>query len=447
MVIQTRNEKTEAYGKLISLLDPGSFMEIGAHISARLTRFYDPKEVVESDGVITGYGTIDGQLVYIFAQDGDVMGGSFGEMHGRKILNLYQHALKARAPIVGLLDCQGFRIEEGLDGLNLFGQLYSVQAQASRSIPQIMAVIGRCGGGMSFSAEMADFTLVEKERGELFVNPQSIVENSIGDNPFTEATDDGTYPWEELVTNIRELVEILPPSAAMIPEPGETTDDLNRLCPNLAALTGDGRGILREISDEGYFLEIRPAMGEDMVTGFIKLDGYPIGAIACNTVDGEKKLSVKGVEKATNLIEVCSRFNIPLLFIIDTEGYRAGVEEEKYLPWASSKMIKALTAANVPKVNLITGSNFGSAYSMMNSKGMGADYVFMWDTAEVSIVNPRQAIEMLYGSYDEEKEREYQESCSSATALARRGYADRIIKPEETRKYLTGAFETFVNSI
>ena len=445
MIIKTK-DRTQALARIEDILDPGSFMEIGEHITAHLTSFYDPGEVTESDGVITGYGTVDSHLVFVFSQDAEVMGGTFGEMHGRKIKDLYARALKAKAPVIGIMDCKGFRIEEGLDGLDIFASLYAMQARAAERIPQIIAVVGDCGGGMSLSAVMADFVFIEKEKGNIFVNSQNLVENDLGGSGYISAFDDGRYDWSEIVGNVQALIRLLPPSADYDPLPAAVTDDLNRPCLAMAEHAGDARYIIREIADDHYFFEAQPDKAEDLITGFIRLAGWPVGVVACNEVDGENRITSAGCDKATSIVNLCRKFNLPLLTITDTEGYKTTEENEKYLPNAAGRLIKALTALTTPKVNLIVDRVYGSAYSLMNSKGLGADYVFMWNTAEVSILNPHQAVEMIYGKYDAELAAKYEETYTSALALARRGYVDKVIQPEDTRKYLIGAFETFINS-
>jgi acetyl-CoA carboxylase carboxyltransferase component len=274
MKVKPSEERTTAAGKIVQLLDAGSFMEMGERVSARYTEFYHPGEVTESDGVITGYGTIDGNLVFIYAQDADVMGGTFGEQHGLKIVHLYEQAIKSKAPVIGLIGCQGFRIEEGLDGLHQFANLYGIKSYATGFIPQIDVVIGQCGGGMSISAEMADFTFVEKDKGSIFVNPQSVVENAIGDNPHISAFDDGTYEWEDIKSRVRWLIDNLPGCSEFVPEIDAIADeDLNRNCDGIAAKLGDGKAMLAEISDDGYIMEMCPDFGQDMVTGLMKLCG------------------------------------------------------------------------------------------------------------------------------------------------------------------------------
>ena len=447
MQVKSNDAKATVMRKINDLLDAGSFMEVGEHVSARFTDFYQPDSVLESDGVVIGYGTIDGNLVFVYAQNSEVMGGTFGEMHGRKIVKLYSRAMKAGAPVIGLLDCAGFRIEEGLDGLNQFAKLYAVQAEASGKIPQIAAVIGQCGGGMSLSAEQNDFLFVEKDNGSLFVNPKGVVTNDIGDNASISATNDGEYEWKEIAAKIKKLVAAIPANSNVMAAVSELSDaELNRECAGLASKAGDAKAILTDISDNGELLETAPEFGRDMVTGFIKIAGQTVGVAACNAVDGEKRLTADGLDKAADLVDFCDRFGLPILTITDTDGFDTKSSNEKYLPAAAGRLLKALTAADGLKINLVTGNVTGSAYSLLNSRGLGADYTFMWDSAVASIVNPRQAVEVLFGKWSQENEDKYKEVQSGALALARHGLVDKVIAPEDTRKYLIGAFQTFVNS-
>ena len=447
MQVKSNDAKATVMRKINDLLDAGSFMEVGEHVSARFTDFYQPDSVLESDGVVIGYGTIDGNLVFVYAQNSEVMGGTFGEMHGRKIVKLYSRAMKAGAPVIGLLDCAGFRIEEGLDGLNQFAKLYAVQTEASGKIPQIAAVIGQCGGGMSLSAEQNDFLFVEKDNGSLFVNPKGVVTNDIGDNASISATNDGEFEWKEIAAKIKKLVAAIPANSNVMADVSELSDaELNRECAGLASKAGDAKAILTDISDNGELLETAPEFGRDMVTGFIKIAGQTVGVAACNAVDGEKRLTADGLDKAADLVDFCDRFGLPILTITDTDGFDTKSSNEKYLPAAAGRLLKALTAADGLKINLVTGNVTGSAYSLLNSRGLGADYTFMWDSAVASIVNPRQAVEVLFGKWSQENEDKFKEVQSGALALARHGLVDKVIDPEETRKYLIGAFQTFVNS-
>lgn len=274
-----KKKVTMAEQRIRQLLDYGSFMEIGEAVTARLTDFYTPgTQDKPSDGVITGYGTIDGQLVYVFSQDVAVLGGTYGEMHGQKINRLYQMAMKTKAPIIGFLDCHGFRIEEGLDSLDKFARLYALQAQASGLIPQIMAVVGRCGGGMSIAANMADFVFVEKENGRLFLNPGNAIDRSFDEIVDQADFTDARMSCDEILESIRTLIHtLLPANTSRRPRQKPCSDDLNRLCPGIAEKTGDGRAILQDISDDGFFFETRRDSGAGMVTGFIMLDGIVVG--------------------------------------------------------------------------------------------------------------------------------------------------------------------------
>ena len=447
MKVITSDERTAVISRVIELLDPGSFMEMGERVSARYTEFYHPDSVVESDGVVTGYGTINGSLVFIYAQDNEVMGGTFGEQHGRKIVDLYERAIKAKAPVIGLLDCAGFRIEEGLDGLYQFAKLYKIQTKASKKIPQISAVIGQCGGGMSIAAQMSDFLYIEKDKGSIFVNPQGVVGNAIGDNPYVMALDDGELEWEEIMENIRMIIDMLPSSTDFAPEILEVSDEeLNRSCEGIGDMLGDAKAILAELSDDGRLLEYRGRRGRSMITGFMRIAGQTVGVVACNEFEGRKRISAAGCNKAAALINMCTKFHLPVITITDTDGYKTDSTTETFLPTAAGRMLTALTSSDVPKLNLVTGSIVGSAYSMMNSKGLGADYVFMWNTANVSIVEPRQATEVIFGTWTSELEQQYRDTQSSAVALARHVFVDKVIAPEDSRKYLIGALQVFMNS-
>ena len=255
---------------------------------------------------------------------------------------------------------------------------------------------------------------------------------------------DATCPF---VRKIHDIVDILPSSSKFAPNVLEVSDeDLNRSCDGIEDSLGDARAILAELSDDGRLIECRSDEGQSIVTGFIRIAGMPLGVVACNEYEGKKRLTAAGCNKAAKLIDLCTRFHIPLLTITDTDGYNTDSATEILLPSAAERMVRALTAADVPKINLVTGSIVGSAYSMMNSKGLGADYVFMWDTANVSIVEPRQATEVIFGKWSSELEQQFRDTQSSAVALARHGFADKVIAPEDSRKYLIGALQTFVNS-
>ncbi|MCI8609033.1 MAG: carboxyl transferase [Firmicutes bacterium] len=449
MYVADRTQMTTGMKRIYDMLDLGSFVEIGEGITARLTDFYGPDTIEESDGVITGYGTVGGNLVYVFSQDGDVMGGTFGEMHGKKIRNLYKLAMKSQAPVIGLLDSKGFRVEEGVDGLDQFGKLYGTMARAGREILQVMAVYGPCGGGMSIAAGMADFLFVE-ESGSLFINSPGVMDTAMGDVAGQEIYTDGKLTAKEISQRIRQLIELLPAGSSFLPEQRNCGDNLNRTCPEVEKALGDGAAILKAVSDQNFFLEVRPNYGKEMTTGFIKLNGLVVGGMANSRVEkAHGRLTADGLDKAAHFIELCDKLNIPVITMTDTDGFDTDATQERLLPKAAHRFLMALTSAEVPKINMIMGNISGTAYSLLNSKGLGADYVFMWKDAKVRLIDSRQAAEIINPKADpktmEEQANAYEESHCSSIALARHGYVDKVIHPEDSRKYLIGALDTFAN--
>ena len=261
------------------------------------------------------------------------------------------------------------------------------------------------------------------------------------------ALDDGELEWEEIMENIRMIIDMLPSSTDFAPDILEVSDEeLNRSCEGIGGMLGDAKAILAELSDDGRLLEYRGRGGRSMITGFMRIAGQTVGVVACNEIEGRKRISAAGCNKAAALINMCTKFHLPVITITDTDGYKTDSTTETFLPTAAGRMLTALTSSDVPKLNLVTGSIVGSAYSMMNSKGLGADYVFMWDTANVSIVEPRQATEVIFGTWTSELEQQYRDTQSSAVALARHGFVDKVIAPEDSRKYLIGALQVFMNS-
>ena len=406
MIAAERVSITKAFQRIHQILDKGSFVEIGGHIIARRTDFYTAEGAMASDGVITGYGTIDGRLVYLFSQDGEIMGGSFGEMHGRKLCRLYGLAMRAKAPVIGLVDCSGLRLEEGADSLDAFSSLYKMDAEASHKILQIMVICGKCSGGMAVAAEMADIV-------------------------FSDCTD--------LRKRLRSLVDLLPANTMQFPEQLPCDDDLNRICPGMAEKRGDGRAILKELSDNSFFFEIEPDRGRDVATGFLCLNGCTVGGIASQSGVSDSKITAEGFDKTASFVDLCGKVHIPILTVADGRGFD-GIRE-------AGRLVKALASISVPKVSLIAGKIFGSIYSIWNTKGIGADYVFMWDCAEAGLIDPQTAAEILYPQAElstlRKRAEDYRQTYCSPMALARHGCVDKIIKPEESRKYILGAFQTF----
>lgn len=458
------NSTNSARQRISSLLDQQSFMEIGAMVTARNTDFDLSQSDTPSDGVITGYGLIDGNLVYVYSQDASVLGGTIGEMHSKKIASVYQMAMKMGAPVIGLIDCAGMRLQESVDALDSFGEIYAAQVAASGVVPQISAVFGSCGGGLAAVPALSDFAYIEKEYGKVFVNsPNAVKGNHVGKCDTAGAEYQGSNTGcidsvgtaEEILAEIRQLVCVLPGNNAECGREDECTDDLNRKCANLAGCKEDTRLALAQISDGNLFVEAKKGFAKNMVAGFIKLNGKTIGAVANATAvydeNGEKAesfeaaLTARGCNKAAEFVNFCDAFDIPVLSLVNVEGFGNTECSEKNLPKAMARMTAAFAGATVPKVNVIIGNAYGSAYVMMNSKSIGADLVYAWEGSKVGMMDAALAAKIMYegkpADVIAEKTKAYQKLQSSVETAARRGQVDLIIAPEDTRKYAAAAFE------
>lgn len=465
----SKSAQASSRRRIEALLDDNSFVEIGSRVSARSTDFNMTAQETAGDGVVTGYGTIEGGLVYVYSQDAEVMGGSMGEMHAKKIAGLYRMAMKMGAPVVGLLDCSGLRLQEATDALDAFGQLYLNQTLASGVIPQIAVVFGSCGGGMAVSSAMADFVFMEKDSA-LYVNsPNALAGNdeaacntALADFQSKEAgLVDGIGSEEEILAQIRSLISILPANNEDDMSYDECTDDLNRLTEDLAGWTGDTARALAEISDDRFFMELKKDYDPSMVTGFIRLNGTTVGCVANRTEEydgeGEKtaeyeaSLSARGCEKAAEFVSFCDAFSIPVLALVNVAGYKKTKCTEKKIAKAAGRLTYAFANADVPRVTVVIGDAFGSAGVTMNSKSIGADLVYAWPQARIGMMDAQNAVKIMYAEEIEksqdaaalirEKAAEYEKLQASAEAAARRGYVDDIIEVKETRKRVIAAFE------
>ncbi|MDO4553928.1 MAG: carboxyl transferase domain-containing protein [Lachnospiraceae bacterium] len=442
------------------LLDGASFVEIGGQMTSRSTDFNLNPQETPGDGVITGYGVIDGNLVYVYSQDAKVLGGSIGEMHARKIAHIYDLAVKVGAPVIGLIDCAGLRLQEAADALNSFGVLFSKQACASGIIPQLTGIFGTCGGGSALIPTLTDFTVMEKESGRLFVNsPNTLDGNEISRLDTANASyqetnnsqiDIAVSGEEEVIANLRQLITVLPACYDDDASYEECNDDLNRIIPELENAGADSRSIFSLISDDNFFLELKKEYAKEMITGFARLNGVTVGCVG-NQAAESSVLTTKGANKAAEFVRFCDAFQIPVLVVSNVDGFKATVHEEKTIAKAAAKLTYAFASATVPKVTLMTGDAFGTAYIAMNSKSIGADIVYAWPQARVGMMDPEQAVRIMYA--DEissaenkteliaQKTAEYNELQSSGMSAARRGYIDDIIEPDATRKRLIAAFE------
>lgn len=455
--------KTPAAIRISELLDAGSFVEIGGAVMARNTDFNTQESKQPGDGVITGYGVIDGNLVYVYSQDASVFGGSIGEMHAKKITGLYDLAMKMGAPVIGLVDCSGLRLQEGTDALQAFGSIYAKQALASGVIPQITAVFGMCGGGTAILSGLSDFTFME-EKGKLFVNsPNAISGNHIEKCDTSSAEfqtkEAGNVDFlgteNEIISQIRDLICMIPANNEDNDSYEECNDDLNRLCDGIENGSDDAALVLSMIADDQNFIEVKSEYAKEMVTGFIRLNGMTVGTVANRSKvyneegkavkEYDGSLSAKGCRKAADFVTFCDAFGIPVLTLTDVNGFKASKCGEKTIAREAARLVYAFANATVPKVNVVTGNAYGSGYLIMNSKALGADMVYAWTDATIGTMDAELAAKIIYPdlSADERKEKakEYQNLQESAASAAARGYVDTVIRPEDTRKYVIGAFE------
>ena len=455
---------SQASQRITALLDENSFVEIGGLVTARSTDFNLKQTETPSDGVITGYGVIGGNLVYVYSQDASVLNGSVGEMHAKKIAYLYDLALKTGAPVIGLIDSAGLRLQEATDALNGFGEIYLKQVKASGVIPQITAVFGSCGGGLALIPTLTDFTFMEGSKAKLFVNsPNALDGNSVSKCDTAAAKFqseeagivDVVADEASVLAQIRELVAMLPANNEDDMSFEECTDDLNRACAEIANCVGDTSIALSQIADNGIVFEVKREYAKDMVTGFIKLNGVTVGAVANRTeVYGEDGtvtekfdavLSAAGCDKAADFINFCDAFEIPVLSLTNVKGFKADKCNEKKIAKAAARLTYAFANATVPKVNVIIGQAYGSAYVAMNSKAIGADITMAWPDAQVGSMDAKLAAKIICDGQGadaiEECAKEYAALQTSASSAAKRGYVDQIVEPVDTRKYVIGAFE------
>ena len=455
---------SKAGQRILSLLDENSFVEIGGLVTARATDFNMKPTETPSDGVITGYGVIDGNLVYVYSQDASVMNGSIGEMHAKKIANLYDLAMKTGAPVIGLIDSAGLRLQEATDALAAFGEVYLKQTMASGVIPQITAIFGNCGGGLGLFPTLTDFTFMEEKNAKLFVNAPNALDGNVITKCDSSSADfqskesgivDVVADEDSILAQIRELVGFLPANNEEDGYFTECTDDLNRAVAEIAGCVGDTSIALSLLADDNRFFEIKADYAKDMVTGFIRLNGATVGAVAnrSEVCDGEGKvvekldavLTKKGCEKAADFVTFCDAFGIPVLTLTNVKGYEATLCSEKGIAKAAAKLTYAFANATVPKVNVIIGKAYGTAYVAMNSKAIGADITIAWPDAEIGTMDSKLAAQIMYDGQGADviqaKATEYKALQSNVASAARRGYVDQIVNAADTRKHVIGAFE------
>ncbi len=455
---------SKASQRITALLDDNSFVEIGGLVTARATDFNMKPNETPSDGCVTGYGVIGGKPVYVYSQDASVMNGTVGEMHAKKIVNLYELAMKTGSPVIGLIDSAGLRLQEAADALNAFGSIYLKQVMASGVIPQITAVLGSCGGGLALFPTLTDFAFMEEKSAKLFVNAPNALDGNVVTKcdssaaPF-QAKESGIVDLAEdedaVLGKIRDLVAFLPSNNSEGSDIVEGTDDLNRVNPEIAGCAGDTSVALSILADDNDFFEVKAEYAKDMVVGFLKLDGVTVGAVANRSEICDEEgnvaekldavLSPEGCGKAADFVKFCDAFEIPVLTLTNVKGYKATLDSEKRIAKAAAELTYAFASATVPKVNVILGKAMGTAGIVMNSKAIGADITIAWPDAEIGAMDGRLAAKIMYEGQGadviDKMAAEYDELKLSAGSAARRGYVDQIVEAADTRKYVIGAFE------
>ncbi|MEG0318927.1 MAG: carboxyl transferase domain-containing protein [Niameybacter sp.] len=451
--------KLTARDRITHLLDENSFVEIGTFITSKTITCKGDK--APADGVVCGYGTIEGNLIYVYSQDPTVMAGSIGEMHAKKIVKTYDDAIKMGAPVVGFVDTVGLRLEESIEALNGYGMIFGKMTEASGLVPQIAVVCGDCAGGASFIAGLSDFTFISTKNGQMYLNSPNTLEDKKASfdtvaAPKVHLSESGLANFgaedePSLIASVRDLVSFLPSNSEEEAPCIVCHDDLNRVDAQLNQFdfeSGNVGHIVTSIVDDCTYLEVSHEYGTKALTAFARMNGATVGIIA-NT---DAIIDLKAVEKITSFVEFCDAFNIPLVTLTQIERIASTVETEKLgIIKAASKLAFAFANASVPKVNVILKEAYGMAYTLMNSKHLGCDYVYAWPTAEVSTMNSESAVKIMFQeelahasdklTLMNEKIAEYEAAHSNVYAVAAHGYIDDIIEPAATRKRVIAALE------
>jgi propionyl-CoA carboxylase beta chain len=468
---QHKKKKLTARERIDYLLDEGSFEEMGVLVTHRTTDFGMEKQMFFGDGVVTGYGTIDGRLVYVFSQDFTVFGGALSETNAEKICKIMDHAIKVGAPLIGLNDSGGARIQEGVRSLGGYADIFYRNVQASGVIPQLSAIMGPCAGGAVYSPAMTDFTLMVEETSYMFVTGPNVVKTVTNEEVTAEELGGAsTHATKSGVTHITSANDVqclndLKTLLTYIPQNNrETTKkipytledeirmDLEIIIPESSSQPYDMHQVINGIIDKASFFEIHKDFAENIIVGFARIAGRSIGIIANQPMSLAGCLDVNSSVKGARFTRFCDCFNIPLLVLVDVPGFLPGTDQEwNAIITNGAKLLYALSEATVPRVTVITRKAYGGAYDVMNSKHIGADMNFAWPTAEIAVMGAKGAAEIIFkkeireadNSEEKwkEKEAEYAYKFAHPYRAARRGFIDEVIYPKNTRRKLIKAFQ------
>ena len=465
---EKRIEKQHASGKKTArervdlLLDPGTFVELDQFVTHRCTNFGMEKKELPGEGVVTGYGTVDGRLVYVFAQDFTVEGGSLGEMHAAKICKVADLAVKMGAPIIGINDSGGARIQEAVDALAGYGKIFFKNTLTSGVVPQIAAIMGPCAGGAVYSPALMDFIYMVKNTSQMFITGPQVIKavtneevtaeqlggamthNSVSGVAHFAAEND-----EDCMEQIRRLISFLPsnnmepaPIVETGDDPERTDDSLNTICPDNSNMPYDMKSVIEKIVDNGDYYEVHQYYAQNIITCFARMDGQTVGIIANQPRVMAGCLDVNASDKSSRFIRFCDAFNIPLLNLVDVPGFLPGTNQEYGgIIRHGAKMLYAYSEATVPKITLVTRKAYGGSYLAMCSQDLGADQVIAWPQAEIAVMGPAGAANIIFkGDPDSAKKtEEYVENFANPYQAAARGFVDRVIEPKDSRPEIINA--------
>ncbi len=468
--------RNTAYERLELLLDPDSFRELDAFAEHRNTNFGMDKQKFLGDSVVTGWGTIDGRLVYVYSQDFTVFGGSLSEVHAAKIIKIMDMAMKTGAPVIGLNDSGGARIQEGVDSLAGYADIFLQNTLASGVIPQISVIMGPCAGGAVYSPALTDFTIMVQDTSYMFITGPHVVKQVLNEDitsdelggPGVHASKSGVCHLvaddeTQSLMLVRELLSYLPQNNMEDPPFVATTDDPLRADPDLDTIIPDSpnkpydmKDVIEKIVDDGIFFEVHEEYAANIVVGYARLGGTAVGIVANQPMVLAGVLDINASEKAARFVRTCDAFNIPIITFVDVPGYLPGRDQEHGgIIRSGAKLLFAYCEATVPKLTVTTRKSYGGAYCVMSSKHLRGDLNLAWPTAEIAVMGPEGAVEIinrreLASAEDPDAKKKelaehYRETFANPYIAASRGYIDDIIEPSETRARLINALQVFQN--
>lgn len=480
--IQERNElarekqsargKRSALDRVLALLDEGSFMELDAFVQHRATDFGMARSRPYGDGVVTGFGTIEGRRVAVFSQDFTIFGGSLGEAYAEKMVKMMDLAERYGCPIIGINDAAGARIQEGVEGLAGYGDVFFRNVRASGVVPQISIIAGPCAGGAVYSPAMTDFIFMVEEIGQMFITGPDVIRTVTGEDVTLEelggaeahTSRSGVAHFragteDEMNEQVRHLLSFIPSNNLEAPPEDESDDDPEREAPILEEIVPadshrpyDMLQVIEEVLDHGEFLEVQADYARNLIVGFGRLDGKSVGVVANQPAVLAGTLDIAASVKGARFVRFCDAFNIPLITFVDVPGFLPGTDQEyNGIIRHGSKLLYAFAEATVPKLTVITRKAYGGAYVVMSSKHIGTDFNVAWPMAEIAVMGPEAAVNLVFRrelkALEDPTERrkqlidEYEHLFASPYQAARRGYIDEVVEPRRTRPWLIRALE------